>query len=865
MSSITGQFKYQIEDLEIKTATFFLGKNDGIIYVDNFDPIHPSEKDNILWLQNQFCFKLVNNIEPNDISTIPIYPIPENFNDLIPSYEKTIEQIDDDNPNGQEVIKQKVWLFHNEYPVENTIEYIKFYVSEVEEDETLSSNYQFFSSNDDLDIDNLENMDDLVEYSYQSPTIKINNIEISIKKSGDSSKYHGKIHSITETNDFVKFTHVSGNDYKYKLKISTYDTILNNITNIDNELNNTITELNSLCKLIACNDENDSINTYILSYIGGNIPSNKSITTELVNNIKNICIELKQILNNSKILYSPSGEHPEYDSLSYYISPSSANHIINSEHSNYDIKTIELALEILENFSFEENNENIGTDKINYTNSIEEIILFPTNTISTTLSNLTITSITQQSDPDIYTIIVEVDYSNQILNSIDNIPYLWYRLSGDASLPDLCDYELVQSDFIASTGYSNIFTWTFDVTFPSLDTTTGVNNNPNLKIICLTENIILDQSISSDSITENCPDNENKVNVITNFIHDSGLTINNNYTIWYKLKNDIDNNILETDDKNQFGYYKKSEALLLNPTEDSGNYNHTFELDELFFKYQTTFNNLTEYVENSIRIIEKYTNYIDLYYKSTLDIRRCYINKINHLEIFFINSYKLTLGKWFPNCDHTCLENKLSISLKQLKYNSNLTVIESMLNNIRIIYHIGDLQFEIITILGNIFDKYKTSTESININNQQDICDVDQSDTIKDAFKEFLPELIDDINKISNYIVFNSNKVFNNTTDQEIKLVYNFINSSIGSSGTNNELVFILPKLDSNILNLNNNFINLYNDFTNNQTAIISRYELAKDILESRKLSFNSMETIIDLRLKSIIDFIQYTKNLLDD
>ena len=80
----------------------------------------------------------------------------------------------------------------------------------------------------------------------------------------------------------------------------------------------------------------------------------------------------------------------------------------------------------------------------------------------------------QSSNPD----------SNQILNSTDNIPYLWYRLSGDASLPDLCDYELVQNDVVPpQNSYSNIFTWTFDVTFPSLDTTTGVNNNPNLKPI----------------------------------------------------------------------------------------------------------------------------------------------------------------------------------------------------------------------------------------------------------------------------------------------------------------------------------------------------------------------------------------------
>ena len=42
------------EDLETKTATFYLGKNDGILYLQNFDPIHPSEKESIYWQPDEY-------------------------------------------------------------------------------------------------------------------------------------------------------------------------------------------------------------------------------------------------------------------------------------------------------------------------------------------------------------------------------------------------------------------------------------------------------------------------------------------------------------------------------------------------------------------------------------------------------------------------------------------------------------------------------------------------------------------------------------------------------------------------------------------------------------------------------------------
>ena len=79
MSSITGQFSYEIQNLGIKNASFYLGKNDGVLYINDFDPIHPSEKDNLYWYPTEYRLKLVNNPDFNDINTKPTYPIPTTF------------------------------------------------------------------------------------------------------------------------------------------------------------------------------------------------------------------------------------------------------------------------------------------------------------------------------------------------------------------------------------------------------------------------------------------------------------------------------------------------------------------------------------------------------------------------------------------------------------------------------------------------------------------------------------------------------------------------------------------------------------------------------------------------------------------
>ena len=94
---------------------------------------------------------------------------------------------------------------------------------------------------------------------------------------------------------------------------------------------------------------------------------------------------------------------------------------------------------------------------------------------------------------------------------------------------------------------------------------------------------------------------------------------------------------------------------------------------------------------------------------------------------------------------------------------------------------------------------------------------------------------------------------------------FKFISSSL-SNNINNNLQFIMPKLDSLSLNLNelNDSQNLYDDILDNQNNILNIYTNAINSLQSKTNTFNSLRSIIDLRLKTIIDFIEYTKNLLE-
>ena len=52
---------------------------------------------------------------------------------------------------------QKVWLYHPEFAIENTIEYIKFYIVQEVADPDISNQYSFYTldSNNDLVVHNM--------------------------------------------------------------------------------------------------------------------------------------------------------------------------------------------------------------------------------------------------------------------------------------------------------------------------------------------------------------------------------------------------------------------------------------------------------------------------------------------------------------------------------------------------------------------------------------------------------------------------------------------------------------------------------------------------------------------------------------
>ena len=155
--------------------------------------------------------------------------------------------------------------------------------------------------------------------------------------------------------------------------------------------------------------------------------------------------------------------------------------------------------------------------------------------------------------------------------------------------------------------------------------------------------------------------------------------------------------------------------------------------------------------------------------------------------------------------------------------------------------------------------------------NVNDVNDEDESeDPITNTFKStdiIQTHIIDEINKIHQFVVFNNSCIFSSdeSLNGEKMVEFKFISSSL-SNNINNNLQFIMPKLDSLSLNLNelNDSQNLYDDILDNQNNILNIYTNAINSLQSKTNTFNSLRSIIDLRLKTIIDFIEYTKNLLE-
>jgi len=195
-----------------------------------------------------------------------------------------------------------------------------------------------------------------------------------------------------------------------------------------------------------------------------------------------------------------------------------------------------------------------------------------------------------------------------------------------------------------------------------------------------------------------------------------------------------------------------------------------------------------------------------------------------------------------------------------------------MISNIRNVYHIGCLQSNLITKLVAILDVYKTKTGEIGVQACQD-------DPIYLFFQEFIDDIISEINGVSQFVIFNNNPIFNKTEDNLKKLVYRFIDGAqMKYTTTNsNDLVFDLPVLDATELQLDHLYapvgndpnsnpgVNLYDSFTSeNISPIQSKYNNAISIANSKTSAFDGLKFIIGLRLRIIMDFIKYTKNILD-
>ena len=240
MSIITGQFSYEIENNNSHIVSFYLGKNDGTIYLKDFDIMNEQYKSEMYWIPTEFRFKLVNNINFQELTTQPVYPFPTTFNNLIPT-------------------TTQCWLYHNQFSIQNMIEYIIIYEVEEPVDQNITNNYSFFS---------IDSTNTLVEYSYDIPTIKNRKIEISIK---DGGKLYGTWTSIIETYDIVKFQHIAGYDYRYKNRIMNYYNIINNINTLKNDLETTKVNINSINKHLINMNEIITNNYIINNFSNANI------------------------------------------------------------------------------------------------------------------------------------------------------------------------------------------------------------------------------------------------------------------------------------------------------------------------------------------------------------------------------------------------------------------------------------------------------------------------------------------------------------------------------------------------------------------------------------------------------------------
>ena len=923
MSIITGQFTYQIEDLETKTATFYLGKNDGILYLQNFDPIHPSEKESIYWQPDEYRLKLVNNTDTDDINTIPIYPIPTTFEDIIPSYETT-----------EDTTVQKVWLYHPEFAIEKTIEYIKFYIVQEVADQNISNQYSFYT---------LDSNNNLVVHNYDPPTIPVNKIEIGIKKSDAVNIYYGTWYSMTETFDFIKFNHKEGYDYKYKVRLGMYEGILNNINSIRNVITETTNNFNSMANVIA------TINSLILN------ESDEDYVTDELNLISDISIEINELnsyIENNDLFYRLSYLPPDDQFVSYVVAPSNCSDIIGSEYSTFTIHNIELNLDLVEHFF-----DGAVTPKITDLATIKikgvkagsddsEILTIKENILTANSDQadditLDITAELNPSNNNEWTITVssinisDVDiYYNKVRNTHLTLPLVG-AVNNSTTLIFTDTSGILVGDIIDGTGIvgSNITVASIDnATDITISSAQTFSDGINISFLTLSESAnstshtpdftksLIAEVVNSTTLTfSDVTDIEVKAIIYGTGIVGSNVTVisidtnSNSITIsepqitiangteisfiipaaWQSLNAAVNasttltfgdvagihegyivngngivgSNVTVISIDNNTDITISSVQTLDDATEISftePNYETQFTVN----KYTTTYGDIKNYVAQSLSQIHININKFEYFYTPFLDLRENYIKIINYFEIFTLNNYNSNVEIWFPNCDKSCLDSNLSISLKKLKYNSNISLINMMLTNIRNIYHIGKLQEYLINCINTIITTYyHNETISIDINDSAD------PNLLTFQSDDLLQYFIDEINSIPNFAVYDGSHVFSTSTDSRSNS-YRFISSSTSNqSSSSNDLDFNLPVIDSSSLYLDTlipdnsdttDYTNLYTPIVENIDTILSIYTDAINKAESKKSTFNSLKSIIDLRLKTIIDFIEYTKNLLE-
>ena len=805
MSSITGQFSYEIQNLGIKNASFYLGKNDGVLYINDFDPIHPSEKDNLYWYPTEYRLKLVNNPDFNDINTKPTYPIPTTFDELIPNYNHNDED---------ESTTQNVWLYHPEFTVPNTIEYIKFYITEEEDSNSeILDHYKFYT----LDSDN-----NLVPHTYNPGTIKKNNIEIKIKKDLDESEesdneivYKGTWFSMTQTYDSIKFKHNKGYDYKYKFRLNQYDGVLNNIYNIIQVIEQAQSKLSDITVLIQS----------IVNETGTN---SGPIHSSYINTISTFITEINELIESNELLYRINDTPTDEDGyLSYLVASSNCSDIIGENYNHFIINYQELNLDLIERFF-----EGDVTPQIQSMSNIKMIGILNNYNDSEilTINEFNQSNISQNTADDIILAIVSEDlpsqsYDTEILITIgsylDNVGIY---------------YTLDESD---PTEQSSLVGYTTDIStnHPSPETATP-HTTAQL--------------------------NQEATNTTWLFFEDVSNIRTGDYVYWSGIS-DWNIKVCSIDLNESKIQISSSETI---PDGTTISFISPFQVTLTVDKYNTSFEDILEYCTNSILEIEIKNNIFNMFYLPAINFRKSYIEKIYHFDIFTINDYGAQIHEWFQSCDKSCLNSNLSVSMRKLKYTSNLSIINMMLTNIRNIYHIGELQEHLIVELSDIIQTYHTQTSLINVN---DVNDEDESeDPITNTFKStniIQTHIIDEINKIHQFVVFNNSCIFSSdeSLNGEKMVEFKFISSSL-SNNINNNLQFIMPKLDSLSLNLNelNDSQNLYDDILDNQNNILNIYTNAINSLQSKTNTFNSLRSIIDLRLKTIIDFIEYTKNLLE-